>query len=192
MKIIIHFTLFLSLTVCLINCVTLPQPQKINLFAPEMTTQLIKEPLIIPGWALYLEVMADDLPVAQMDVKMVSWENTLSVPLLGEIDCTGLTIQKLSKKLTTAYEVIYQNPSVTIMIRGAPSSPWGMIEIYGCVNQEGCFEIPHTNQLSLTQAIKKTGGFTPQANRKIQITRTATPYDFPQLKEPVTQTMEFN
>jgi len=193
MKFLFRFIFVLNLATCLTSCVSVSEPNKINLFDPEFTKQLIKEPIIIPGLTLNLEVTTNGVHVLSENFKIVSLNNKISLPLVGEMDCTGLSFPKLLGKLAEAYKTHYDNPSVTgTFIIEELEFGGGTIGVYGCVGRQGRINMPFTHPLPLTIAILQVGGLTPQANRKIQITRTATPYDFPQLKEPVTQTMEFN
>ena len=173
------------------------RPGDPDLFNPEIMAQLIKEPLIIPGLVLYLEITAGGQHVVPPGNKIVSLRNDISVPILGEVDCTGLTLQQLSVKLTTGFAEYYNNPSVnvTFVFGGGNDtiSPWGTVGIYGCVGREGRVNIPATSQLSLTHAISQANGLTPLANRRrVQVTRIATPADLPQLEQTVRQFKEFS
>ena len=178
------------------GCIWSPRPPKpeIDLFDPAIMAHLIKEPLIIAGLVLYLEVTAGGQHVVPPGNKIVSLRNDITVPIVGEVDCTGLTLRQLSEKLTEAFAVYYNNPSVTVtFVQNEATSPWGTVGVYGCVGREGRVNIPATSQLSLTHAIQQAGGLTPLANRKrVQVTRTATPKDLPQLDITVTQSREFS
>ena len=182
---------------CLTSCIVVKgPPPEVDLFDPEIVKMMIKEPVIIPGMVLYMEITAGGSQVVPGGQKIVSLRGDIVVPLVPDpVDCTDLTLRQLTDKLTEAYEVLYKNPSVTVMFAsGSDMSPWGTVGIYGCVGREGRVPLPSTSQLSLTQAIQLSGGPTPLANRKrIQVTRIATPKDLPQLTlEKVSQTKEFS
>ena len=177
------------------GCVKPPRPRHgVDLFDPEVAAQLVKEPLIIPGRMLFLEVTAEGLQVVPGVQKIVSLRNDISVPLVGEVNCAGLTLPQLSEKLTEAYSTLYHNPSVTLAFAPNPDdSPWGTVGVYGCVVREGHVNLPPTGRMTLTRAIQGANGLTPVANRKrLQVTRVASPSDFPQLETTLRQTQEFS
>ncbi len=180
------------------GCVGIPpppvDPNEIDLFDPDVVKLLMKEPVIIPGSVLYVEVIAGGTLVLRDPQKIVSLRNEISLPLLGMVDCTGLTLQQLIDALKAQYAMYYNDPTVTATFAVTDNvsiSPWGTVGVYGCVVREGRVNIPSTSQLSLTRAIQEVHGMTPMANRKkIRVTRTAS--GLPQIQGVLTQSKDFN
>ena len=165
--------------------------QDVNLFAPEIVEMMIKEPVILPGMVLNIEVTAGGMQVFPGGAKIVSLRGDIVMPLIPEpLECAGLTCNQLMLKLAEAYEVLYNKPSVSVMFMQDPqNSPYGTVNIYGEVGREGPISLPTTSKLSLTAAIQQAGGLSPLADRKrILVIRTATPKELPQLTENLSQT----
>jgi len=182
---------------CFVTCKpTEPNKQGVNLFDPETVEMMVKkEPVIIPGMVLNIEVTAGGMQVVPMGPKIVSLRGDIVMPLIPEpVECAGLTCNQLMLKLAELYEVLYNKPSVSVMfIQDSLTSPYGTVGIYGEVGREGPINLPTTSQLSLTSAIQQAGGLSPLANRKkIQVTRIATPKELPQLTNRLSQTREFS
>jgi len=184
------YILIATLSTCLTSCINFPNPPQKKFFKPEIVKQLQKYLMINPGTRFWLEVTVDGSPVVPGGIINVSLQNVASLPYLEDINCAGLTLENFSQKIIEAYGTHYNNPMVMIhFLEGVR----GIVGVYGCVGREGVVNLPNTWQLTLTQAIQYSGDLTPQANRKrIQIMRTLTPRDLPQLKEKMTQTMEFD
>ena len=170
---------------------TVESKPEIDLFDPEVEDMMIKEPTIIPGFVLFLEVTSGGMPVVPGGPRLVSLRNEITVPLVGAVDCTDLTLRQLQEQLKEEYVVLYNNPEVILSFVINPNDPppWGTVGIYGRgVVREGRVGIPSTNQLTLTRAIQELGGLSPIANRrKITVTRTATQKELPHLKVPRVQ-----
>ena len=167
----------------------------LDLFAPETVEMMIKEPVILAGMVLTIEVTAGGMQVFPGGPKIVSLRGDIVMPLIPEpVECAGMTCNQLMLKLAEAYEVLYNKPSVSVMfVQDPQNSPYGTVGIYGQVGREGPISLPTTSRLSLTQAIQMAGGLSPLANRRrIQVTRAATPKELPQLTNRLSQTREFS
>lgn len=149
----------------------------VDFFSKEFVKTRLVDPPVIPGLQLFVEVLASGVPVVREQNKIVSSRNDVSLPLLGNVDCTGMGLQQVIDKLTKDYSELYHNPSVTVTFMfsdgaGGLVSPWGTVNVYGCVMREGTVNIPSTNELTLTRAIQLVGGMTAFANRRrIRVTR---------------------
>lgn len=132
------------------------------------------EPLLRPGYILRLAVsVGDKVEVEPFDAQ-ISEKNDILVPLIGKVECDGLTINGLRSRLVTRYGVFFRNPEVSaqFVIRDAYTSPWGRVYIQGRVHREGWVSIPATRRLMLSDAIQEAGGFAQFAKRSnIRVSR---------------------
>jgi polysaccharide export outer membrane protein len=78
-------------------------------------------------------------------------------PRVGKIEVSGKTIEEVRETLRAAYQNEFGNPVVTIM----PVFP---VAVMGAVRLPATIEA--TPGLTVFDAITKTGGFLPEANRK--------------------------
>ncbi len=78
-------------------------------------------------------------------------------PRVGKIEVTGKTIEEVRESLRVAYQNEFGNPVVTIV----PIFP---VAVMGAVRLPATIEA--TPGLTVFDAITKTGGFLPEANRK--------------------------
>jgi len=91
----------------------------------------------------------------------------LTVPLIGDIQASGLTRQQLTRQLTQALSAKLVSPDVTIQIAQVNSKKY---YITGEVNRVGFF--PMTTPLTVFDALNSAGGFKEFANKgKIVIAR---------------------
>ncbi len=82
----------------------------------------------------------------------------LSLPLIGSIKASGLTVSQLAATITLALQNGYiKNPSVSVEV--ANNRPF---YILGEVIRPG--EYPFTNGLTITSAVATAGGYTYRAN----------------------------
>jgi polysaccharide export outer membrane protein len=84
----------------------------------------------------------------------------VSLPLIGEVQATGLTIPQLTKKVETALKEGYlKDPHVSIEVL-----TYRPFYILGEVQKPG--EYPYTNGLTVMNAVATANGFTYRANSK--------------------------
>ena len=99
-------------------------------------------------------------------------EGNLSVPLLGSIRLSGLTLSQAAAKLTELYGRDYLvNPRVNIMLLGYAKRRFTML---GQVNRPGSYEMPEGSPegIDLLEAIAMAGGYTRiAAPEKVSVRR---------------------
>jgi polysaccharide export outer membrane protein len=101
----------------------------------------------------------------------VSPAGTISYPLLGSVQLSGLTIAEAEKKLTELLGKDYLvNPRVTVTLE---SNSARRVMLFGQVKSPGSLEVPAEESLTLLQAIAKSGGFTDiAATDRVTIARS--------------------
>lgn len=98
----------------------------------------------------------------------VANDGTISYPLLGNIQAAGMTVKELERHITALLEEDYLViPQVSIFVK-----EYAKISILGQVRQPGSYEMKEN--MTLTQAIALTGGFSDTANSsKVKIIRNS-------------------
>jgi protein involved in polysaccharide export with SLBB domain len=87
-------------------------------------------------------------------------EGNLSVPLLGSVHLSGLTLSQAASKLTDMYGRDYLvNPKVNVMLLGYAKRRFTML---GQINRPGSYEMPDGSPegIDLLEAIAMAGGYT--------------------------------
>jgi polysaccharide export outer membrane protein len=87
-------------------------------------------------------------------------EGNLSVPLLGSVHLSGLTLTQAASKLTDLYGRDYLvNPKVNVMLVGYAKRRFTML---GQINRPGSYEMPDGSPegIDLLEAIAVAGGYT--------------------------------
>ncbi len=98
---------------------------------------------------------------------LVRPDGMVSVPLLGDIQASGLTPLQLADQLATKLKKYIQDPNVSVVISQIHSK---VIYMLGEVGKKGPLEM--TPGMTLLEAISSAGGLTDFANsRKIYILR---------------------
>lgn len=88
-------------------------------------------------------------------------DGKLSLPLIGEIDVTGLTAAQLQADLAQRYRKFVTNPEVTVMVQEAHSRRFNVV---GKVQHPGTFTL--TQPTTVLEALALVGGFVPFAKTK--------------------------
>ncbi|MCP4024205.1 MAG: polysaccharide export protein [Desulfobacteraceae bacterium] len=88
-------------------------------------------------------------------------DGTLQFPLVGELKVAGLSVQSLTKTLTSKLQKYVNEPVVTISISQVNSM---MVYVLGKVNKPGGFKI--YDHVDVLQALCLAGGLTPYAKEK--------------------------
>ena len=132
------------------------------------------EPILRPGYILRITVsVGDKVEVDPVEVQ-ISEKNEITMPMVGKVECDGLTINGLRSRLATRYGEFFRKPDITaqFVIRDRYTSPWGGVYIQGRVHREGWVSIPATRRLMLSDAIQEAGGFAQFAKRNnIRVSR---------------------
>ncbi|MBQ7722653.1 MAG: polysaccharide biosynthesis/export family protein [Kiritimatiellae bacterium] len=131
------------------------------------------EPILRPGYIISVTVMVGEKTETQAEVQ-ISASCDVTLPLVGSIDCTGLTLNGLRSKLASGYGEYFHDPEVraNFVVKGPATSPWGRVFVGGRVRKEGWVVIPATRSLTVSEAIAHAGGFGTYARRdNIRVTR---------------------
>ena len=130
-------------------------------------------PKVRPGVALEISVTAVGAGASTHKQYFVDADGFISMELLGQVKCDGLTLVTLQKKLEAAYKKYYLKPSVTVrFVPGQGVSPYGTVTVLGEVGRPGPVDVPPTMDLRLTKALQMAGGANAIANKRhVQVTR---------------------
>lgn len=109
---------------------------------------------------------------AELDRELrVSQDHTIAVPLIGVVDVRDLSVRDAEALITDLYQRDYLvNPQLNITVTEYSQRN---INVLGAVNVPGSILIPPEKNLTLLDAIARSGGFSRLANRnKVSLTRT--------------------
>lgn len=143
---------------------------------PNVLATYFDGPKVRPGVALAISVTAMGQPGRDAKQYFVDAEGCISMELVGQIKCEGLTLVGLQQKVAEAYKEYYLEPHVTatfIYQAGQNMvSPWGTVTVLGEVARPGPVDVPSTLDLRVTRALQLAGGATAIADkRRVQVTR---------------------
>ena len=118
--------------------------------------------LVGPGDDLKIEIFGEDRLSGQYQV---GDQGTFTMPLVGEVQARGRTVQKLREELTELLGSEYvRNPDVTLEIANFRS-----VYILGEVQRPG--EYPYKEKMSVHALVAMAGGFSYRANEGIVYVR---------------------
>jgi polysaccharide export outer membrane protein len=102
-------------------------------------------------------------------------DGMISIPLIGDVEATGVTANQLAERLAARLKDFKESPSVTVSVKEVNSYN---VYVLGEVNKPGKYQLKsHTTVL---QAIAMAGGFTIYASRnKMQVVRNRVNGDGP-------------
>lgn len=116
-----------------------------------------------PGDVVRIEIWREEDLSGEFKVNELG---LVTLPLIGEKDVTGLTIQQLRDQLIAEYRVQLRNPSIIV-------TPLRQVHVLGEVNAPGMYAIDPT--VTLAGAIAMAGGASGQGDlSKIRIAREGT------------------
>lgn len=95
----------------------------------------------------------------------VSHEGKISLPLIGEIGVSGLTISGLEKNLTTRYAKYILNPQVGVLVTEYRQR----VSVIGAVQKSAVFEL--TGPKTVIDILAMAGGVTDRAGTQVHIYR---------------------
>lgn len=101
----------------------------------------------------------------------VSQDQTIVVPLIGVVNVKDRTVRETELLVTELYQRDYLvNPQINITVTEYSQRT---INVLGAVNSPGSVIIPPEKNITLLDAIARSGGFSRLANRnKVSLTRT--------------------
>jgi polysaccharide export outer membrane protein len=101
-------------------------------------------------------------------IPTVQTNGSISLPLLGEVQVSGLTIAEVQRKITNLLEKDYlQKPQVEVKVRDYNSQ---YVSVVGEVNSPG--RKPLRGRTRLIDLLSEAGGFKPTASAEVMVTRT--------------------
>lgn len=135
-----------------------------------------KSPILRPGLLVRVTVLVSGKREIDAEVKRVSDNNLLDLPLIGPVAVQGLTLSELNSTLQTRYQDYFIDPQVLAEFvfeeRPDAISPWGSVVVLGRVKTPGRVNIPPTQDLTVSGAIQQAGGLDTSAKSSaIRLTR---------------------
>lgn len=135
-----------------------------------------RSPILRPGFLMRVSVLVSGKREIDGEVKRVSDNNMLDLPLIGQIPVEGVSLRRLNEILQERYSEFFVNPQVIAEFvmeeRADAISPWGSVVVLGRVRTPGRVNIPPTQDLRLSAAIQLAGGLDTSARASaIRLTR---------------------
>lgn len=133
----------------------------------EVSTKSASQTQIQPNSDTYVIGAEDVLSIqvwkeeALSQTVTVRTDGKISLPLIDEVQATGLTPLQLKEVLTRKFKAYVEDPIVTVMVREGKSFK---IYITGQVSRPGVINL--VGEVSFLQFIAQVGGFTEWANQK--------------------------
>src|SRR6267143_5606444 len=127
--------------------------------APAAQSAQTKDYIVGPEDVLDVQVW-DNKDINQ--VVFVRPDGKTSLPIVGEIQAAGKTVQELQDYLTAVYSKTVKGAAVTVIIREIKSRP---VYFLGGFGKPGALQLMR-NDLSLLQALALVGGVAPGADGK--------------------------
>jgi polysaccharide export outer membrane protein len=129
------------------------------------------------GLLLNVVVFVDGKKEIEALALRVSKQNTITLPLLGQVPVKGLSLDETRALLAKEYGRYILKPQVTVEFADDGSEkgamPWGYVTVLGRVKLPGRIGIPPTTDMTVSEAIQKAGGYDTSANQSaIKVTRT--------------------
>jgi len=140
---------------------------------PDVLATYVDGPKVRSGVALAISVTAVGAETSSHKQYFVDADGYISMELIGQVKCDGLSLVGLQRKLESAYKKYYLKPSVTVnFVPGQGVSPYGTVTVLGEVGRQGPVDVPPTMDLRLTKALQLAGGVNAIADkRRVQVTR---------------------
>ena len=143
-------------------------------FGVEMAEYVSEVSKARPGILLGISVTAAGSAAFDSHTYLVDSAGNILMPLIGPVQCRGLSLIELSEKLTERYKEYLQEPQVTAVFAYEPNkgmlSPYGDVKVLGEVNRPGPVDMPSTQDLTVMRALQLAGGTTQLANNsKVQV-----------------------
>jgi polysaccharide export outer membrane protein len=138
--------------------------------SPSPSPSTAPEYRVGPGDVLEVTVL-DNQEVSRAPT--VQTNGVIALPLLGEVEVSGLTAVEIQRKLTTLLARDYLvNPQVEVKVKDYQSQ---FVTVVGEVNTPG--RKPLRGRTRLVDLLVEAGGFTPRASGDIMITRQEGTFD---------------
>jgi polysaccharide export outer membrane protein len=96
----------------------------------------------------------------------VESDGSITLPLVGIVKASGLTVQQLENDLTTRFKTFVKDPHITISLIQFRSE---IVFFVGAFQKPGIYALE--GQRTLVEMLSRVGGLQPNASRRIKITR---------------------
>jgi polysaccharide export outer membrane protein len=153
---------------CISTPIAYPQTDKEILLKKETQAEVAADSnsyVIGSEDVLYIHVWGEEKTLSKQAAVRI--DGKISMPLIDDIQATGLTPLQLKAKLTEKLKDFVEAPNVTVIVMEANSFK---VYISGQIKSPGVLRL--RSETSLAQAISMVGGFTEWANQsKIIIIR---------------------
>src|SRR5580658_4477136 len=150
-----------------------PAPGQLQTIAPESTAPKqappIKQPALIRGAPDdYVIGSGDTLQITvwnhaevSVPVAVVRPDGKITVPLVKDLEVSGLTPIQAEQRITEGLTKFYEEPNVTVVVATINSKK---VYITGAARKEG--PIQYASGMTVLQALSEAGGLTDYAKRK--------------------------
>ncbi len=143
---------------------------------PGVVATYFDGPKVRPGVAVAISVTATGSVGTEAKQYFVDADGCITMSLVGQIKCDGLTLVELQQKVEKAYKEYFLEPHATATFIYRPGesmvSPWGTVTVLGEVGRPGPVDVPATMDLRLTRALQLAGGANAIADkRRVLVTR---------------------
>ena len=133
-------------------------------------------PQLTPGLVVAVSVLVSGNKEIDEPAKRISNAGEISLPLIGNVQANGMSLDELTTRLTALYSDYFVHPQVVIeFVKDQNSdmvSPWGYVTVLGRVKSPGRVSIPPTQDMTVSGAIQKAGGLDTSAkDSAIRVTR---------------------
>jgi protein involved in polysaccharide export with SLBB domain len=133
-------------------------------------------PQLSPGLVVMVSVLVSGKKEIDEPATRISNSGDISLPLIGNVQARGLSLDQLATKLTKLYREYFVQPQVVVgyVIDNSSDiiSPWGYVTVLGRVKNPGRVSIPPTQDMTISGAIQKAGGLDTSAkDSAIKVTR---------------------
>jgi polysaccharide export outer membrane protein len=93
-------------------------------------------------------------------------DGTVTVPMIGQVHASGLTVEQFQANLVTAYKKYFKDPQVTVQVNDFRSQP---VSVAGNVTKPGVVQL--RGNRNLMEVIGQAGGLRADAGDSVLITR---------------------
>jgi protein involved in polysaccharide export with SLBB domain len=98
----------------------------------------------------------------------------LEIPYLGRFPAVGKSCKQVAREIKAALEKDYYHKATVIIAVELRAKRSGAVYVVGQVRQTGPVDMPGDEQLTLSKAVLRAGGFTDYADKRhVKVTRKA-------------------
>lgn len=120
------------------------------------------------GMQVSIKVMVQGVMEHFSEGQRINRSGKIGLPLLQNVEIGNMDIMEVEELLTEKYSAYYKEPLVNVEFVGNISdpsqSPWGYVTMMGNVSAQGPLAMPPTQTLTISGAVKLTGGLAASAN----------------------------